>query len=83
MVLDGVRCLPNEGPFQKVSEEALIFSKENAQQRDVKIELKRVDQKGIFHGKIYINKKDYAIDLLEAGMAIYLDRTKNAKYEDA
>ena len=42
--------------------------------------MKRVDQKGIFHGKILINKKDYAIDLLEAGMAIYLDRNKNVKY---
>lgn len=61
MVLEGVRCLPNEGAFAKASEEALQFSKLRANQRDIEIELKSVDLKGIFHGKIYINKKDYAL----------------------
>ena len=36
----------------------------NALQRDFEIKLKRVDQKGIYHGTITINKKDYALDLL-------------------
>ena len=83
MVLDGVRCLPNEGEYQKISEEALLFSKKHAQQRDVQIQLKRVDKKGIFHGKLLINKKDYALELLEAGLAIYMDTKKDEKYENA
>ena len=64
MVLEGVRCLPNEGAFSKASEESLQYSKLHANQRDVEIELKSVDLKGIFHGKITINKKDYALELL-------------------
>lgn len=34
VVLDGVRCLSNEGEFTKLSEEALNFAKRNALQRD-------------------------------------------------
>lgn len=64
MVLDGVRALPNEGEFKKISEEALQYSKANALQRDIEIDLKKVDLKGVFQGVIYINKKDYAIELL-------------------
>jgi hypothetical protein len=37
MVLEGVRCLPNEGPFAKASEEALQYSKMRANQRDIEI----------------------------------------------
>ena len=84
MVLEGVRCLPNEGQFSKVSEEALQYSKVHASQRDVDVELRSVDQKGIFHGRISINKKDYAVELLEKGLAVCMGgKFKNAKYEDA
>lgn len=84
MVLEGVRCLPNEGEFAKASEEALQFSKLHANQRDIEIELKSVDPKGIFHGKIYINKKDYALELLEKGLAFAMGgKFKNQKYDDA
>ena len=61
MVLDGVRALPNEGEFKKISEEALQYSKANSLQRDIEINLKKVDLKGVFQGDIYINKKDYAL----------------------
>ena len=84
MVLEGVRCLPNEGAFAKASEEALQYSKQNASQHDVEIELKSVDNKGIFHGKIYINKKDYALELLKRGLAICMGgRFRNHNYEEA
>lgn len=83
MVLEGVRCLPNDGEFAKASEEALQYSKLHASQRDVEIELKSVDLKGIFHGKLYINKKDYALDLLEKGFAVVVGKAKNPRYEDA
>ena len=60
VVLDGVRCLPNEGEFAKISEEALNFSKCIALQRDFEIKLKRVDLKGVYHGVITIGKSDLA-----------------------
>lgn len=47
-----------------MSEEALQYSKLHINQRDVDIELKSVDLKGIFHGKVFVSKKDYAIELL-------------------
>lgn len=47
------------------------------------MKLKRVDQKGIYHGTILINKKDYALDLIENGHAVVLNRNKNARYEEA
>ena len=64
VVLEGVRCLPNEGNYQQCSEDALLFSKANAFQRDAAFELKKVDQKGVFHAKMWIHKKDYALSLL-------------------
>ncbi len=45
--------------------------------------MKSVDLKGIFHGKLFINKKDYALDLLEKGYAIVVGKSKNPRYEDA
>jgi len=84
MVLEGVRCLPNEGSFAKASEEALQYSKLHANQRDAEVDLKSVDLKGIFHGKVYINKKDYALELLERGLAICMGgKNRNPRYEEA
>jgi endonuclease YncB( thermonuclease family) len=46
--------------------------------------LKKVDQKGVFQGVIYINKKDYALDLLERGLAVCMGgKFSNKKYEEA
>lgn len=46
--------------------------------------MKKVDLKGVFQGVIYINKKDYAIDLLERGLAVCMGgRFSNKKYEEA
>lgn len=60
------------------------YSKLHANQRDIEIELKSVDLKGIFHGKIFINKRDYALELLEKGLAVCVGgKSKNPKYEDA
>ncbi len=42
-----------------------------------------MDLKGIFHGRVYVNKKDYAIELLEKGHAVCMGgKFKNQKYED-
>lgn len=70
VVLDGVRCLSNEGEFAKISEEALNFSKRNTLQRDCEIKIKRVDLKGVYHAQIVIGKKDWALELLENGLAV-------------
>lgn len=84
MVLEGVRCLPNDGAFAKASEEAIQFSKQHISQRDVEIDLKSVDLKGVFHGKIFVNKKDYSLELLERGLAVSMGgKFKNARYEEA
>jgi hypothetical protein len=43
-----------------------------------------VDLKGIFHGKIFINKKDYALELLEKGLGVCIGgKSKNPRYDDA
>jgi hypothetical protein len=43
--------------------------------------LKKVDLKGVFQGTVLINKKDYALDLLERGLAISMGgRFANKKY---
>ena len=43
-----------------------------------------MDNKGIFHGKIYINKKDYALELLQRGLAICMGgRNRSSGYEEA
>jgi staphylococcal nuclease domain-containing protein 1 len=38
-------------------------------QRDVDVEVNECDNKGVFHGTIFINKKNYASTLLERGLA--------------
>jgi endonuclease YncB( thermonuclease family) len=46
--------------------------------------LKKVDLKGVFQGVVYINKKDYALELLEKGLAISMGgRYANKRYEEA
>ena len=72
LVLHGIRCLPNDENYKsyaKYSEEALRFSKENILQRDVEVEVSAVDNKGIFHGTIFVNKKNYSSTLVESGLA--------------
>ena len=54
----------------------------NFLQRDFEIKLKRVDLKGVYHGTITVGKRDLAAELLENGLAVTLERNKNAIYED-
>lgn len=79
LVLEGIRCLPNELEFKKWSQEALEYSKENISQRDVEIELSKLDKKGIFHGTVYLDRKNYALEMLERGLAVNFGKV-NAKY---
>lgn len=46
--------------------------------------MKKVDLKGVFQGTVFINKRDYALDLLERGLAISMGgKFSNKKYEEA
>lgn len=59
------------------------YSKHNALQRDIEIKIKRVDLKGIYHATVFLhNKRDFAADLLENGLAVTVSRNKNAMYEE-
>jgi endonuclease YncB( thermonuclease family) len=53
----------------------------HALQRDFEVKIKRVDQKGVYHGTIIIGKRDYAMDLLESGLAVVMNKNANHKYE--
>ena len=71
-VLQGVKCLqndPNVKEFQEYSNLALNYSKENLLQRDVEVEVEACDNKGNILGSIILNKKNYALSLLENGLA--------------
>ena len=51
-------------------------------QHDVEIELTRIDKKGVFLGNIFVDKKNYAMELLDRGLAFQFGRGFPA-YEDA
>lgn len=44
--------------------------------------MKRVDLKGIYHVTLLNNKRDFAYDLLESGLAVTVARNKNSEYEN-
>jgi len=48
--------------------QALQFAKENVHQRDVEIEVLTQDKGGSFLGNLWVNKKNFATSLLEAGL---------------
>lgn len=69
-----MRCLPNDENFPGYdvwSNKALNYSKQHLLQRDVEIQIQKVDKVGVFQGQIYLNKKqDYAETLLSEGLAV-------------
>lgn len=70
--LQGVRTFPNDTNVKSYAEnsaKALLFSKENLLQRDVELEFESFDNNGAICGSITLNKKNYAVSLLEAGLA--------------
>lgn len=81
-VLEGIRALPNEPEYKKWSQAALDYSKEALLQHDVEIELIRIDKKGVFLGRLFVDKKDYALELLERGLAFQFGKGFPS-YEDA
>lgn len=70
--LHGVRCLPNDSNVKtsaEISQKALLYSKENLLQRDVELEFDSVDTIGAICGTMTLNKKNYALNLIENGLA--------------
>jgi staphylococcal nuclease domain-containing protein 1 len=83
LLLSGVKCLPNDPNFpdyQKFSNLALQFSRQNLLQRDVDIELESVDKKGIFHGHIFLSKQNYSLRLLENGLGVTYNPLQQNRY---
>ncbi|KRX01507.1 hypothetical protein PPERSA_01410 [Pseudocohnilembus persalinus] len=81
MVLLGVRCLPQDDNFpgyNKWRQKATDFTKNQVQQRDVEIYIKKIDKKGVFQGVLVLNKKeDYAETLLKEGLAVCYGNADN------
>ena len=68
MMLNGVRVFNNDANIPlhaKWSEKCLIHGKKNILQRDIVINLEDCDKNGTFFGNIMMNKKNYAVELLE------------------
>lgn len=57
LLLQGVRCLPNDANtsgYEEWSNKALKFSKDALTQRDAEFVIDSVDKKGCFHGSIFL-----------------------------
>jgi len=67
--LSGDKNIPQYDQFAKSS---IRFAKENLLQRDVEIEAVACTPKGIINANLIVNKKNFALNLLESGLA-YVD----------
>jgi len=68
--LTGVRA-PQKRPdhTEPYAEEASEFSREKLHQHDVELEVESHDKGGTFIGTLFLNKKNFAVTLLEEGLA--------------
>lgn len=82
-VLNGIKCMPND-PNDPVgsqySQQALQYSKSNLLQRDADIDLDQIDKRGVFHGNLFVNKQNFAVELLERGLAFTFSASTGNKY---
>lgn len=72
MALQGIKCLPNDSNiknYAEISNKALLYAKENILQRDVELEIDTIDNRGTILGSIIHAKKNFALNLLENGLA--------------
>ncbi|KAL4487112.1 hypothetical protein ABPG72_001564 [Tetrahymena utriculariae] len=86
VLLSGVRCLPpdsNIPEYTTWSSKALDFAKNNLLQRDVEIQLERMDNKGKFHASILVNKQNYASQLLTQGLCFTFGKAKHSSEYEA
>mmetsp|Transcript_445 Transcript_445/g.535 ORF Transcript_445/g.535 Transcript_445/m.535 type:complete len:841 (+) Transcript_445:1188-3710(+) len=81
----GVRALnpdPNQPEQDKVAKEAIDYARNTLFQRDVEVEISSADPKGVFYGTIYYSKKNYALKLLEQGLAyVYLVGKRSTRHK--
>ena len=86
LALQGIKCLPNDAnikDYQDISNKALTFAKENILQRDVEVEIDAVDNRGTLLGSIIFGKKNFAVTLLENGLAYINPQSKSSKSQSA
>lgn len=81
----GVRALnpdPNQPEQDKVAKEAIDYARNTLFQRDVEVEINSADPKGVFYGTIYYKRTNYAIKLLEQGLAyVFLVGKRSTKHK--
>lgn len=70
--LAGVRTYSNEKnvpQYERFAKEALKFSKDQVLQREVELNVSSIGKNGVFQGSLYVAKKNFAINLIENGLA--------------
>ena len=86
--LNSVKTLSDKNMenHEKWNEKAKLFAKSNLYQRDIEFKIDQIDKKGITHGTIFLNGKNFCIPVLKKGYG-YLEtyRTNDYinKYRDA
>ena len=79
----GVRCLTQDAnsPEQdKVAKEAIDLARNVIFQRDVEVEVRALDQRGTFFGTIFLKGRNFALNLLEAGLAVARESNPMSPY---
>lgn len=79
MNLQGIRTLYNDPnvPAQQIySNKALSFLKETINQRDCVVEIDNCDNKGVFHGTIFLNNKNINAEILDQGLAYVYNKSR-------
>lgn len=69
-----VRGDKNMSSLEKWYEKGQVLASDLIAQRDVTIEIENIDNVGNVHGSLFVGKKNYAVKILEEGVA-YLDTT--------
>jgi staphylococcal nuclease domain-containing protein 1 len=71
VALSAIRCPSSrrDGPPVPFAEEAAEFTRNLILQRDVQVEVENIDRIGTFVGRIFLNGRDLAVDLLKNGLA--------------
>jgi len=79
----GVRSLTSDAnsPEQdKVAKEAIDLARNTVFQRDVEVEIRALDQRGTFFGTVFLKGRNFAINLLEAGLAVARESSPASPY---
>jgi staphylococcal nuclease domain-containing protein 1 len=79
----GLKCLApdtNQPEQDKVAKEAIDLARNTVFQRDVEVEINACDQRGTFFGTVFVKGRNFAVPLLEAGLAVARDSNTLSPY---